>query len=139
MAIFVNHGYQTMFKGEALISNCVGRRPTLLNQHPYQALKGRHHGMGYGCRPFRAYGVGGIFIVGRCPTQGGCRPFRAYGVGWNFYRRALPYARWMSPFQGLWGWWNFYRRALPYARGMSPFQGFAAWETSWSSGKSSDT
>ena len=45
-------------KGEALTSPCVGQRPTPINQHPYQALKGRHHGMGNGCRPFRAYGTG---------------------------------------------------------------------------------
>jgi len=56
-------------KGEALTSNCVGQRPTLIKQHPYQALKGRNQGMGYGWRPFRAYGMEGIFIVGRCPTQ----------------------------------------------------------------------
>ena len=37
---------------------------------PFEALKGRYHGMGYGYRPFRAYRIGWIFAVGRCPTQG---------------------------------------------------------------------
>ena len=41
---------------------------------PY--LKGHHHGMGCGFRPFRVY-----------------------RIGWIFYRRALPYARLFRPFR----------------------------------------
>jgi len=53
----------------------------LIKQNPYQALKGRNLGMGYGFRPFRAYGMGGIFIVGRCPTQGDCALSGLLGMG----------------------------------------------------------
>ena len=70
-------------KGEALTSPCVGQRPTPIDQHPYQALKGRHHGMGNGCRPFRACEMGWFFSRRALPCAGGWRPFRACGHGQN--------------------------------------------------------